>query len=175
MTTVPNTDAFATAPVPPPLDGESYRLLRTDTYDDSNVSVFVNERDDFAFLSSQSDIDYSSCESRSQKLGPKNSIKSMQARYESKACQAFYLRSQHAYVYAGGSLSRGLEHSGFCVTDVIPYQRYGLENHLQWPTVGKPGGNECFRGIGEASDGAHRRALGDVDATDTVIVRAVLS
>jgi SAM-dependent methyltransferase len=92
--------------------------------------------------------------------------------YQCEAYQAFYFQRQHPYVYSGASLGRVLEHNAFRVIDVIPFQRYGVENHLQWLTTGRPGGNEDFRALFGSVDGAYREALERRGSTDTVFVTA---
>ena len=93
--------------------------------------------------------------------------------YDSSAYQDFYFQRQHPYVYSAASLQRVLEHGGFATRRVIPYQRYGLENHLQWLSQGCPGGNERFRDLFNDSDATYRAALEAAGMTDTVIVEAV--
>jgi len=93
--------------------------------------------------------------------------------YESAAYQAFYFQRQHPFVYAAPSLERVLSQSGFALRRTIPHQRYGLENHLQWLAAGKPGGNERFRALFDATDATYRAALEAGGSTDTIIVEAV--
>lgn len=93
--------------------------------------------------------------------------------YESADYQAFYFQRQHPFVYSAPSLERVLQHSGFMVRASIPHQRYGIENHLQWLSAGKPGGNARFRALFGATDVAYRAALEAKGATDTIIVEAL--
>jgi SAM-dependent methyltransferase len=93
--------------------------------------------------------------------------------YENPDYQAFYFQRQHPFVYSAGSLERVLDASGYAVRRRIPLQRYGLENHLQWLTKGKPGGNALFREVFAGSDDAYRAALEAAGTTDTIIVEAV--
>lgn len=95
--------------------------------------------------------------------------------YESAAYQAFYFQRQHPYVYSAPSLERVLKNGGFTTRRVVPYQRYGLENHLQWLAKGSPGGNERYRDLFAGSDASYRAALEAAGTTDTVIVEAVVS
>lgn len=92
--------------------------------------------------------------------------------YRSDPYQAFYFQRQHPFVYSRASLVRVLQAHGWAVTDVLPYQRYGIDNHLGWLTSGKPGGNAEFAALLGASDPSYRRALEADGRTDTVIVRA---
>lgn len=54
---------------------------------------------------------------------------------------SFYYQSQHPYVYTATSLSRVLESNGFDIISTIPFQRYGLENHVSWLKNKLPGGD----------------------------------
>ena len=65
--------------------------------------------------------------------------------YHSEAYQAFYFQKQHPFNYSHTSLQRLMESLGFHTIELISFQRYGLENHLQWLTDNKPGGNQVFR------------------------------
>lgn len=92
--------------------------------------------------------------------------------YKCSAYEEFYFQRQHPYVYSAPSLARVLATSGFSIERIIPHQRYGLENHLQWLSAGKPGGNEGFRALFTSIDDAYRRRLQDTGATDTIIAIA---
>jgi SAM-dependent methyltransferase len=93
--------------------------------------------------------------------------------YENADYQAFYFQRQHPFVYSAPSLERVLKHSGFVVRTSIPHQRYGIENHLQWLSAGKPGGNARFRELFGTTDLAYRAALEAQGTTDTIIIEAV--
>jgi len=84
----------------------------------------------------------------------------------------FYFQCQHPYIYTASSLTRVLEHEGLEVDQVIYYQRYGLENHLQWMTKNKPGGNEEYRRIFSDTDNQYSPALEKNKSTDTIFVTA---
>jgi len=90
--------------------------------------------------------------------------------YHCQAYRKFYFQSQHPYIYSARSLSRLLEQATMQAEKVIPYQRYGLENHLNWLSVGKPGGDERLRQIFAASEDEYRKALERSGCSDTVIV-----
>lgn len=92
--------------------------------------------------------------------------------YRVASYEAFYFQRQHPYVYSAASLARLLETHGFAVVERIPHQRYGLENHLQWLTEGRPGGNETFREIFAGSDAAYMSDLERSGRTDAVIAVA---
>ena len=91
--------------------------------------------------------------------------------YRSAAHREFYFQKQHPFVYSAPSLRRVLEHNGFTV-DVIPYQRYGMENHLTWLSSGKPGGNAEFAKVFEGCDAAYKAALESRGLTDTIFAIA---
>ncbi len=65
--------------------------------------------------------------------------------YDCEAYRRFYFERQHPYVYSAGSMTRLLVHQGLEVERAIHHQRYGLENHLHWLSVGKPGGSRHLR------------------------------
>ena len=94
---------------------------------------------------------------------------------KSESYEFFYFQRQHPYVYSGPSLRRVLEREGFSVTRMIYFQRYGLENHIQWLSAGRPGGNDELRHLFQDVDGHYRRAFEDSGNTDTVIVETRLA
>jgi SAM-dependent methyltransferase len=91
--------------------------------------------------------------------------------YKSAAHREFYFQKQHPFVYSGASLRRVLQHHGFAV-NIIPYQRYGMENHLAWLASGKPGGNAEFGKVFESCDAPYKAALESRGLTDTVFAVA---
>jgi hypothetical protein len=62
-----------------------------------------------------------------------------------------------------------MAHHGFQTDELIPYQRYGLENHLNWLTQGRPGGNEIFRALFKGVENAYMASLEKSEKTDTII------
>ncbi len=92
--------------------------------------------------------------------------------YESTAYRKFYFQRQHPYVYSSRSLRRLLEEENIHPEQLIPHQRYGLENHLNWLTKAKPGGNEEFRQIFTNFEPDYMTALEKAGFTDAVIVIA---
>ena len=92
--------------------------------------------------------------------------------YESDAYEAFYFQRQHPYVYTGASLGRVLEAADFTVEETRSYQRYGLENHLNWLRTGKPGGNPQYRALFAELETDYRHALEASGDSDTVFVIA---
>jgi hypothetical protein len=92
--------------------------------------------------------------------------------YESQAYQKFYFQCQHPYVYSPPSLERVLAVNGFTVKRLIHHQRYGMENHLQWLTAERPGGNHQFGDLFAGADVSYRLSLENAGMTDTIIVLA---
>ncbi len=92
--------------------------------------------------------------------------------YSSPEYEAFYFQRQHPFVYTAASIARVLERSGFVMERAIPYQRYGLENHLQWLTAKAPGGNARFRDLFAPIADAYKQTLEAEGATDSVFVVA---
>lgn len=89
--------------------------------------------------------------------------------YSNKAYSKFYFQSQHPYVYSPSSLERLMEHHDFQALELINYQRYGLENHLNWLSQGRPGGNALFQELFGELEVAYMTALERHGRTDTVI------
>ena len=89
--------------------------------------------------------------------------------YENQAYSKFYFQSQHPYVYSPSSLQRLMEHNGFQTVDLINYQRYGFENHLNWLSQGRPGGNDVFQQLFSELEIDYIEALEKHGKTDTVI------
>lgn len=92
--------------------------------------------------------------------------------YDCDAYRRFYFQLQHPYVYSANSLTRLLEHADLHVTALIPFQRYGLENHLQWLSRGTPGGNEQFRALFCNLEEDYRESFEAQGKTDTIIAVA---
>ncbi len=89
--------------------------------------------------------------------------------YHSKAYHAFYFQKQHPFNYSHTSLQRLMEYHNFQTLEIISFQRYGLENHLQWLTQEKPGGNIVFREIFRRSNVHYIADLEQASKTDSVI------
>lgn len=92
--------------------------------------------------------------------------------YDSTAYRKFYFQRQHPNVYSSRSLRRLLEAENIHPEQLIPHQRYGLENHLNWLTKEQPGGNEQFRQIFTNFEPDYMTALEKAGFTDAVIVIA---
>lgn len=91
--------------------------------------------------------------------------------YKSDAYFEFYFQRQHPFVYSSASLRRVLEHNGF-IAEVMPYQRYGLENHLTWLAKGQPGGNLELQAIFSDCEPSYMAALECRGITDSVFAIA---
>tara|TARA_B100002003_G_C13771676_1_gene382768 strand:- start:332 stop:538 length:207 start_codon:yes stop_codon:yes gene_type:complete len=62
-----------------------------------------------------------------------------------------------------------MERNGFMTKGVISYQRYGIENHLNWFANDTPGGSQLFRNIFNKTNKSYITELEDSGKTDTVI------
>ena len=89
--------------------------------------------------------------------------------YNCNAFSEFYFSRQHPYVFSPPSLQRLMEYGGFQTMELINFQRYGLENHLNWLNYGRPGGNERFRQLFSHLEPDYVAALEKNGKTDTVI------
>lgn len=89
--------------------------------------------------------------------------------YNCEAFEEFYFSRQHPYVFSPPSLQRLMEYGGFQTHQLINFQRYGLGNHLNWLSQGKPGGNALFRQLFSNLEPEYIAALEQNGKTDTVI------
>ena len=89
--------------------------------------------------------------------------------YNCGAFAEFYFSRQHPYVFSPPSLKRLMEHGGFQTDELISFQRYGLENHLNWLNHGRPGGHELFRQLFNGLEPDYIAALEKNGKTDTVM------
>jgi SAM-dependent methyltransferase len=89
--------------------------------------------------------------------------------YNCDAFSEFYFSRQHPYVFSPPSLQRLMEHGGFQTDELISFQRYGLENHLNWLNHGQPGGHELFRQLFNGLESDYIAALEKNGKTDTVM------
>ncbi len=67
-----------------------------------------------------------------------------------------------------------IEALGNRVEAMIPHQRYGLENHLNWLRNGVPGGNANLRTIFTEADAPYRKSLEDSGHADAVVAVVAL-
>jgi 2-polyprenyl-3-methyl-5-hydroxy-6-metoxy-1,4-benzoquinol methylase len=89
--------------------------------------------------------------------------------YGCESYRKFYFQSQHPYIYSNTSIVRLMERNGFATKEVINYQRYGIENHLNWLAKNSPGGSEFIRNIFNKTNKSYLTELEDFGKTDTVI------
>ena len=89
--------------------------------------------------------------------------------YNNEAFSNFYFSSQHPYVYSPSSLERLTKHGRFQTSEIINFQRYGLENHLNWLSRATPGGNKKYQEIFGGLDIEYIAALEQCGKTDTVL------
>jgi 2-polyprenyl-3-methyl-5-hydroxy-6-metoxy-1,4-benzoquinol methylase len=89
--------------------------------------------------------------------------------YKSEAYHSFYFQKQHPFNYSFTSLQRLMEYLGFQTLELISFQRYGLENHLNWLTQEKPGGSSVFKEIFECSNAQYIADLEQAGKTDSAI------
>ena len=92
--------------------------------------------------------------------------------YRISAYEDFFFQKQHPYSYTAASLGRLLRHLGFEIERMIPHQRYGLENHLNWLCRGAPGGNDLFRQVFGGANSPYVKSLEESGHTDAVIAIA---
>lgn len=89
--------------------------------------------------------------------------------YKSNSYRKFYFQAQHPYVYSNQSIVRLMKRNGFTTQEIINYQRYGLENHLNWLINNTPGGNDIFKDIFKCTNKNYINELEQCGKTDTVI------
>jgi ubiquinone/menaquinone biosynthesis C-methylase UbiE len=89
--------------------------------------------------------------------------------YNSQAYRRFYFQRQHPFNYSHASLRRLMEYHQFQTLDLISFQRYGFENHLNWLLEGKPGGNEEYKALFARTNLHYITDLEQAQQTDSVI------
>lgn len=92
--------------------------------------------------------------------------------HAASAYEAFYFQCQHPFVYSGPSITRVFRDCGYADEAVIPFQRYGLENHMTWLGKGRPGGDANLAMLTAEANVSYIRALEADGRTDTVILVA---
>lgn len=93
--------------------------------------------------------------------------------YNCVAYKEFYFQPMHPYVYSERSLDYVFKKAGFKTQEIIPYQKYGLDNHLTWLTKGKQGGDKRLTELfGENTE--YLRACERIRLTDTLFFIGVL-
>lgn len=92
--------------------------------------------------------------------------------YNLQSYEEFFYQKQHPFYYSAKSLERLLENHGFRILEMIPHQRYGLENHLNWIENGKPGGNKLYQNMFAETTKSYRKDLevgGHADAVIAIV------
>ncbi len=89
--------------------------------------------------------------------------------YRIKEYVDFFFQAQHPFTYSRDSLMRVMR-KYFRVEDVIPFQRYGLDNHLSWLMNKKPGGSKVLNNLFEISNKDYIKDLENSKKTDAVIL-----
>jgi SAM-dependent methyltransferase len=73
-----------------------------------------------------------------------NSKDVLLSKYESKAFSEFTYWSHHPMLHSNSSLEKLLTRTGFEILVNTGIQRYSLNNHLYWLSMGKPGGHKVW-------------------------------
>lgn len=94
------------------------------------------------------------------------------ALYHLDTFKDFYFQPMHPVVYSPAALARVLAEHGYSDVRILPYQRYGLANHLGWLQTGKPGGTLEGDRVTPDMDARYRRTLERVELTDTIFAVA---
>lgn len=89
--------------------------------------------------------------------------------YDCESYKQFYFQLQHPFVYSHQSLVRLMVHNNIQPVTIINYQRYGLENHLNWIIKSEPGGNELYKAIFHKTDQKYITELEEYGKTDSVV------
>ncbi len=81
----------------------------------------------------------------------------------------FFFQTQHPFTYSENSLVRVLK-KHFLVEEKIPFQRYGIDNHLSWLINKKPGGNENLNFLFKSTNESYIRELEKSRNTDANMI-----
>lgn len=81
----------------------------------------------------------------------------------------FFFQAQHPFYYRDSSFGRVLAHNGLKIHEMLPHQRYGIDNHLAWMNSGKPGGDDELAEVFAETDSHYRQDLEQRGITDAVI------
>jgi SAM-dependent methyltransferase len=87
--------------------------------------------------------------------------------YKIAAFKDFYFQAQHPFIYSSSSLSRLLG-IGYCQIKIVPFQRYGLANHMHWLKNNKPGVLPFIAEHFISADTKYRKKLEELGKTDTI-------
>ena len=89
--------------------------------------------------------------------------------YKIKEFKDFFFQTQHPFTYSESSLVRILRRY-FIIEKKIPFQRYGIENHLSWLTNKKPGGNKKLSYLFQSTNENYIKDLEKSKSTDSSII-----
>ena len=89
--------------------------------------------------------------------------------YKIKEFFDFFFQTQHPYTYSENSLTRVLK-KNFIIEEKIPFQRYGLDNHLSWLINKKPGGNKNLNSLFQITNKSYINELEKSRNTDANII-----
>lgn len=89
--------------------------------------------------------------------------------YKIEEFKDFFFQTQHPFTYSEKSLVRVLE-KNFIIEETIPFQRYGIDNHLSWLINKKPGGNESLSFLFESTNQSYIKELEKSRNTDANII-----
>lgn len=92
--------------------------------------------------------------------------------YKLPEYEKFFYQRQHPFYYSTESLRRLLEVNGFKIERMIPHQRYGIENHLNWLRQHSPGGDSEYLSLFLNADGPYRKCLERAGKCDAAIAVA---
>lgn len=76
-----------------------------------------------------------------------NSQDALLTKYRNSDFQSFTYWSHHPMLHSHASLAAVVERSQFKILENDGVQRYGLDNHLYWLSIGKPGGHQTWKGF----------------------------
>lgn len=88
--------------------------------------------------------------------------------YGIEAFKDFYFQTQHPFVYSSSSLSKLLEGAGYDKITILPFQRYGLANHMNWLKNNKLGALPFIAEHFTFIDREYRKKLEELGKTDTI-------
>lgn len=88
--------------------------------------------------------------------------------YNIEEYENFFFQSQHPYYYSAISLKKLMTHNDFHILDLIFFQRYGIDNHLNWLLFKRPGlFNRLFF---ETINEEYKKELEKNKFADTIII-----
>ncbi len=85
---------------------------------------------------------------------------------------SFYYRKVHSWYFDKVSFKNLLHRAGFTKVEVLPFQRFGLSNFIEWIRQGKPTGNTAHNFISPTMDSVWRSELENSFRCDYLFARA---